>query len=305
MNERAGAAGCRALAARICAACGLAFVLLFGGPARAAGRAECRTLPSRILRRPVAYCVLLPPGYDAQPFRRYPVLYFFHGLGEDEQTLLRLGGWDLIQDLWDQKRIGKFVIAAPAADRSFYIDSRDGRVRYQDFLVREFFPFIERHYRIRPGRRFRGVTGVSMGGYGALRLAFLYPGMFGSVSAHSPALIENVPRLEIHGSQWSVFEDALGTAFGVPFDRAFWNRNSPFTLARTLPRPAGVRIYFDCGLQDDFGFNTGAEAFHRLLLARDIPHEFHLYPGGHNWSYFAQHFPASLEFHSQAFGYRP
>src|SRR5579862_6066981 len=108
--------------------------LLFVAPARAAGRAECNAVPSKILRRPIPYCVLLPPSYDADKTHRYPVLYFLHGIGENEQALLNSGGWDLIQDLWDQKQLGEFVITAPAGGRSFFINSQDGKVRYQDFL---------------------------------------------------------------------------------------------------------------------------------------------------------------------------
>ena len=149
---------------------------------------------------------------------RYPVLYYFHGLGGDEQTLVSGGGWDLIQDLWDRHQIGEFIIAAPAAGRSFYINSRDGNVRYEDFLIREFFPFIESHYRIEPGRRNRGVTGMSMGGYGALHIAFAHPELFGAVSAHSPALIAKLPRAEFDSEDSFGVMRLLGSAFGNPFD---------------------------------------------------------------------------------------
>ena len=71
--------------------------------------------------------MLLPPSYDSDKTRRYPVLYSLHGLGGNEQELINSGGWDLIQDLWDKKQIGEFLIAAPAGGRSFYINSRDGR----------------------------------------------------------------------------------------------------------------------------------------------------------------------------------
>jgi S-formylglutathione hydrolase FrmB len=279
--------------------------LLLAAPARAAGRAECRSIPSRILSRSVAYCVLLPPSYDLQKTRRYPVLYFLHGLGENEQALLNSGGWNLIQDLWEQKQLGEFLVVAPDAGRTFYINSRDGRVRYQDFFIREFLSYIESRYRTRAGRRARGITGVSMGGYGALRLAFRFPELFGSVSAHSAALMETLPRAKLGGPEAAALSRTMGGAFGAPFDSAFWDRQSPFALVKNGARPTGLQIYFDCGTEDEFGFYAGARAFHDLLVSRGIAHEFHLYHGGHNWSYFAQHFSASLEFHSRAFGSRP
>lgn len=270
-------------------------------PAHAAGRAECRSVPSKILSRPVAYCVLLPPGYDSDKARRYPVLYFLHGLGQNEQALLDSGGWTLIQDLWDQKQIGDFLIVAPDGGRSFFINSRDEHQRYEDFFVKEFLPFIESHYRVRQGRRSRGITGISMGGYGALHLAFAHPELFGSVSAHSAALIAKLPQGNLGPSGETALSRALGGSFGTPFDRAYWDRNSPFTLARNGPPLAGLKIYFDCGSEDSFGFNRGAQEFHDLLVSRGIRHEFHLYPGGHDLSYFAEHLPASLEFQSHAF----
>ena len=271
----------------------------------ATGRAECRFAPSKILGHPVAYCVILPPSYDISPNRRYPVLYFLHGLGENEQVLAQAGGMDLIEDLWQQKKLGEFLIVTPAAGRSFYVNSLDGRVRYQDFFIREFMPFIEKHYRARGGRESRGIGGVSMGGYGALRFAFLDPQLFGSVSAHSAALVGEQRTANMQPAAAMELSQLLGPAFGTPFNASFWNRNSPFTIVRDRPRPAGLKIYFDCGSEDDYGFNRGAEAFDKLLTRRAIPHEFHLYPGGHDWAYVAQHFAASLEFHWRAFSGGP
>lgn len=274
-------------------------------PARAAGRAECRAVPSKILGRAVSYCILLPPSYDADKTRRYPILYFLHGLGGNQEVLLNSGGWNLIEDLREQGQIGEFLIATPDGGRSFYINSSDGRRRYEDFFAREFLPFIERSYRVRAGRRYRGISGVSMGGYGALRLALRFPEVFGSVSAHSAALIEKLPTVKVSGTQEGELSRILGGAFGSPLDAAFWERNNPFALVRKGPRPTGLQIYFDCGTEDEFGFNAGAQAFHDLLDSRRIPHEFHLYHGGHDWSYVTQHLAASLQFHSRVFGLAP
>jgi S-formylglutathione hydrolase FrmB len=276
---------------------------IYAAPVAAApGRAECRTAPSKILGHPVPYCVILPSDYDADKTREYPVLYFLHGLGGNEQMLLNSGGMNMIQDLRDSKRIGEFLIVAPDAGRSFYINSRDGKVRYEGFFIREFLPYIESHYRISAEKKSRGITGVSMGGYGALRFALLYPDLFVAVSAHSPALIEKLPNIKVSSDQAAAVAEVLGKAFGSPVNAVFWEHESPFTIVKDGPRPVGLELYFDCGTDDEFGFNKGNAQFHELLTARGIPHEFHLFPGGHDWEYFAEHLPASFEFQSHAFG---
>jgi S-formylglutathione hydrolase FrmB len=301
--NRAGGRALRLLAALMaCTSC----AAIFAGPAAAApGRAECRSAPSKILGHPVPYCVILPSDYDSNKSSDYPALYFLHGLGGNEQLLLNSGGMNMVQDLRDSKRIGDFLIIAPDGGRSFYINSRDNKVRYEDFFIREFLPYIESHYRVRPDRKSRGITGVSMGGYGALRFALRYPSLFVAVSAHSPALIETLPNIKVSSDQAVAVAAVLGKAFGSTVDAAFWQRESPFTIVKDSPRPAGLRIYFDCGTDDEFGFNKGNAQFDQLLTARGIPHEFHLYPGGHDWDYFAQHLPASFEFQSHALGFAP
>jgi len=206
--------------------------------------------------------------------------------------------WNLIEDLRDRGELKDFLIATPAGGASFYINSKDGKVRYEDFLLQEFFPFIEKRYRVSPGRANRAISGVSMGGYGALHLAFRHPQLFVSVSAHSAALIEKLPAF-LDAPQ-SPRSRVLGGVFGSPPDIAFWNANSPLVLARSASL-SSLKIYFDCGDQDDYGFETGATALDKILTTRKAPHEFHLYPGRHDPFYFAAHLPASLAFHSNSF----
>src|SRR5580698_8712091 len=179
----------------------LVFLLGTLGSARAQGRIDCAALNSKILKQVVHYCVYLPASYSAPvatpakgPAALYPVLYFLHGLGDNEKTLFNSGGMTLLDDLHRQGKLGDFLIVEPEGRRSFYINSADGSVRYSDFLIREFIPQIEVKYRIRPGREARAVSGISMGGYGALRLAFAHPEMFSAVSAQSAALITETPE---------------------------------------------------------------------------------------------------------------
>jgi putative tributyrin esterase len=279
---------------------GSAGSLLWSPAALAAGRAECVSLPSTILARTVPYCVLLPPSYDAEKTRRYPILYLLHGLGDNEQMLVHSGGMNLVEDLWEQHQLGEFLIVTPAGGASFYINSRDGKRRYEDFFLQEFVPGVEKRYRAQAGRGTRGIAGISMGGYGALHIAFRHPQLFASVGAHSAALIEKMPNISAQNSRQIGRLQVLGDAFGSPFDPAFWNQNDPQAIARTA-NLAELKIYFDCGSEDDYGFDAGAEALDKLLTSRHIPHEFHLYPGGHNWSYFAEHLPALLTFHFHVF----
>ena len=122
--------------------------LVAGTAANAQSRIDCNALNSKVLKQVAHYCVYLPAGYDAgasqHPARRYPVLYFLHGLGDNEQTLFNSGGWTLLDDLRKQHKIGDFLIVAPEGRRSFYINSADGSVRYSDFFLQEFMPKIER-----------------------------------------------------------------------------------------------------------------------------------------------------------------
>jgi putative tributyrin esterase len=277
-------------------------VLFFARPAMAApaARIECKPMPSKVLAHPVNYCVVLPPSYDSDKSRKYPVLYFFHGLGDNEQMFVHGGAFNLVQDLWERKQIGEFLIATPEAGATFYINSHSGKVQYENFLLQEFLPGIASRYRVKAGRPSRGVSGVSMGGYGALHLAFRHPELFAAVSAQSPALMNEIPAVAARSAANGMRSRVLGETFGSPADAAFWERHSPISLARKA-NLTGLKIYFDCGEQDDYGFEEGAQSLDKILSSRHIVHEAHIYPGRHDWQYFAEHLPASLKFQSDTF----
>ncbi len=277
-------------------------------PAHAQSRIDCNALDSKILKYPVHYCVYLPAGYDAgakkTPLRRYPVLYFLHGLGDNEQTLFNSGGWTLLDDLRQKHKVGDFLIVAPEGRRSFYINSADGSVRYSDFFLQEFIPAIEKKYRVSGGRRNRAISGISMGGYGALRFAFSHPELFPAVSAQSAALITESPQeLDAADRSGASLGKTLAAVFGDPINVSHWKANSPFLLARR--NAAGLRkmaIYFNCGQDDNYGFEKGAAELHDQLQKEGVKHEYHPYPGDHSLTYFLSHFEEVLMFHSRAFG---
>lgn len=269
----------------------------------AQGRAECSVIQSAILARPVRYCAFLPASFDQDKTRRFPVLYYLHGLGDNEQSLLNLGGWDLISELRRQGKIGDFIVLAPGAGSTFYLNSHDGKVRYEDFFLKEFMPEMEKKYRAESTPATRGITGVSMGGYGALRFAFKYPGEFAAVSAQMPALMSELPPDLNTGGSGSP-SSPLGIVFGTPFDRAFFDRNNVFYFARTDPAASlkRMKIYFNVGNNDDYGFEQGAQQLHKLLDKRGIPHEFHIYPGRHDGQFIIRHFGNVMQFQWKAIG---
>lgn len=276
---------------------------LFCVPAFAQSRIDCNALDSHVLKATIRYCVMLPAGYDASPARSYPVLYFLHGLGENEQALFKMGGWELVEDLRRQHKISDFLIVTPDGEASFYVNSVNGKVRYSDFFLHEFMPFIEGKYRIRPERSSRAVSGISMGGYGAFRFAFAYPEQFSAVSAESAAFIVASPDdLNSMLRSDTPMNQILGSVFGNPIDVAHWRQNDVFALARrNRTAIRSVAIHFNCGRDDQFRFDVSGGALHRELDTLGIKNEFHLYPGDHSASYFLAHLAELMEFHSQHF----
>jgi enterochelin esterase-like enzyme len=284
----------------------LIFALAAAVGARSQERADCRVIHSSILHSAVRYCAYLPASYSTPKakYRKYPILYSFHGLGGTQQTMALDGEWTVLQDLRRQNKVGEFLVVTPEAWDTFYINSRDGSTRYGDFLVQEFIPFIERTYRVKGTRATRGLTGVSMGGYGALRLAFAHPELFGSVSTHSAAILRERPQnISAILPPGRLAAEELTKVFGDPIDKRMWDLNSPYVLARkNSAELMSMKIYFDCGTEDDYGFYRGATELDQTLRSLNIPHEFHLYPGGHTGAYVLAHRVESFQFHWRAFG---
>jgi len=260
-----------------------------------AQRVECAAIKSTILVRQVRFCAALPASFDSDKAKRFSIVYYLHGLGENAQALLPLS--TLIDDLRQSGKARDVVVVTPDAGASFYINSRDGKVRYEDFFVREFMPAMEKRYRAVGSKATRGIQGTSMGGYGALRLAFKYPQLFAAVAAEMPALYEKFPKRLMPFFEMSRRGAAEASPFGNPFNETFWERNTPFTLAKN--NAAALRklaIYFDCGDRDDYGFDEGTRRLDKLLTSLRIQHTAHIYAGGHNPQFVLEHFPEALTF---------
>ncbi len=280
----------------------LAALLLASAPAMAQPAhgivREGLSMESRLLGAPVGYTVYLPPGYDASQ-RAYPVVYLLHGYTDDDSAWLQYGEADRIADAGIAAgTLPPMILVLPDGGRSWFVDDHAGRVRWESMFVEEFLPYIERTYRVRPGKAFRGLAGQSMGGYGALALALHHPDLFAAVAAFGSALR---PDDEVRALSQQYYDEVYGPVFGagrVGADRLtdHWRQSSALDLARTLPvEPLRtVRYYLDCG--DDDHFSAGNAALHLLMRQQNIAHEYRVRDGGHTWSYWRTALPDGLAF---------
>ena len=281
----------------LCAAFFVAATLASAPPAGSnATRFRVRFLPAPC--RTASFFLL---SFDADKSRQFPILYFLHGLGDNEQFFIHSGAWNLYRRHARKGRAQGFSDRhAGWQAQAFTSIPRTAKTRYEDFLLQEFFPFIEKRYRVAPGRSHRAIAGISMGGYGALHLAFRHPQLFVSISAHSAALIEKLPAfLGLHAqfatvaSAWrgvrqSARSGVSGSATVRSHSRAPPSRR-PENLFR-LRRSGRLRFR-----------STGPAALDKILTFAACPARISHLPGRHDAAYFAEHLPASLIFASHAF----
>ena len=260
------------------------------------------SISSASLPSPARCLVLLPPSYDRSPERRYPVLVFLHDGYGNVRTLDRRGvAADLAARMADG-RLPEFLVVAPGARGSWFSDSADGKRRWEEFLAADFLREIEKRYRVVPGREGRAITGISMGGYGAVKIALKHPDLFGSMSSLSGALIpihvEDLPR---YG--W-VARLTLKRVFGRHPDPRTLAANDVWDLlfaARFSSPPFAAHLR--AGTEDFYGLDGVAAQYGTLMNERGIPTEVVLEPGGHAWEYWRRALVAIAEWHAKRFSY--
>ncbi len=257
-------------------------------------RAEVRpgTFHSAAVAADVNYVVDLPPSYDSSPGKRYPVVYVLHGLFEGPGFWEHRGLAALLADLRAKGSLAEFLVVAAAGGNSFFVNGHTGN--YQDLVTKDLIAHVESTYRVTAGRKGRGLLGVSMGGYAALRIAFQQPDLFAAVATHSAMLLDRVPTAEEGARRGQMA--AFHAVFGDPVDPALWARNDPLAAARQADRNTAPALYFDCGSEDRFGLAGGNKELHRILEERRVPHTFELGPGDHGYEFVRSRLATSLSF---------
>jgi S-formylglutathione hydrolase FrmB len=248
---------------------------------------EGLTIESKILKKTVRYTIYLPSDY-ATSNRYYPVVYLLHGYSDNDMGWLQFGEANITADEAIANRtIPPMILVMPDGGVSWYINNYDNSVCYEDFFIKEFIPYIESKYRIRAEKSYRGVAGLSMGGFGSLIYSLKHSDMFAACAAFSAAIFTDE---EIVNRDVATWKNIGASLFGPDLkgsDRltAHYKANNPIDIVKTgnIEKTKSVKYYIDCG-DDDFLYK-GNSAFHVLLRDLNIPHEYRVRDGGHTWTY--------------------
>jgi S-formylglutathione hydrolase FrmB len=229
---------------------------------------EC-TFHSASLNRDMHYLVLFPSDYARG--RRFPVLYLLHGLYGDYKN------WDTKTHLESAAASVPFLIVTPDADDSWYTNSAvKAEDKFEDYIAKDLISEVDSKYRTIREKRARAITGLSMGGYGAVKLSLKYPELFAFAGSLSGAFdaAQNLDDLRPE------FRAKLLEVFGNPGSKTRTENDVFLLLKSSRSTPY---FYMACGA-DDFFLGTN-RAFVAELSNRKIPYEYHETPGGHTWEY--------------------
>ncbi len=259
---------------------------------------ETRTVKSNILGMDRSYSVYLPHGYD-ETDRSYPVLYLLHGSGDDHTGWVQFGQVQHIADkAIAEGKAGPMIIVMPDANTTYrgYFNLIDGSFDYENFFFDELIPHIEKTYRVRSERRYRAVAGLSMGGGGTLMYALHRPDLFAAAAPLSAATgYQDLEQMKTRVKTENIPADRV---------QAYFGRHNIESLVKNASKEnldliKRIRWYISCG-DDDF-LSKNNSLLHITFLDNEVPHEYRVKDGAHNWSYWRMELPIVLEFVSKSF----
>lgn len=227
-------------------------------------------IPSPSMQKAPRATVILPDGYGKDA-SRFPTVYLLHGHGGSDADWASKTSIGKLADTY-----GLIVVMPDGGYDKWYVDSPVSPTdKYETYIGEEVVTFIDQRFRTVAQRNARAITGLSMGGFGALHIALNHPSTFGAAGSISGGVD---PRP--FPKNWN-----LAGAFGDPVNNAaYW---SSVAIINNVHRIAdgGIDVAIDCG-GDDF-FAPGNRALHQRMLELKIPHDYTERPGGHSWDYWA------------------
>lgn len=236
----------------------------------AESRIDTLSVPSPAMDTSIPAIVVLPATYEEDNNRRFPVVYLLHGATGNYTDWTQQA--PQLSEYADQN--GLIIVCPDGGYTSWYFDSPvDSQYRYETHITREVIPYVDAHYRTQTGPAHRAITGLSMGGHGALYLAARHPDLFGAAGSMSGGVdIRPFP------DNWDI-KNRLGSLDEFP-ER--WESGSVVNYDTAFARNEQALI-IDCGV-DDFFFEVNEE-LHQRLMSLNVGHDYITRPGEHNWAY--------------------
>lgn len=249
------------------------------------------------------YSLYLPADYETSQ-RSYPVVYLLHGYSDDETGWIQFGEANKIADKGiAEGKVPACIIVIPDGKVTWYCNSFDQKAKWEDVFINEFIPAIEKEYRIRAKKEFRAIAGLSMGGYGALKLSMRHTDLFSTCIAMSSGTFTDEELSKMPNENYErYFAGIYGNSLvGESRLNEAWKANNPLDLIHSVPQDKlkSVRFWIDCG-DDDFLCN-GNSALHVEMRKLGIPHEYRVRDGGHSWSYWRSGLATGLEYIGEKF----
>ncbi len=255
------------------------------------------SLQSKILNMERKFAIYLPPDYGTSD-RSYPVLYLLHGSGDDQTGWIQFGEVLRIADKAIKDGTATpMIIVMPDANtgkRGYFNDIKNDW-RYEDFFFQELMPYVESTYRIKGEKRYRAISGLSMGGGGTFMYALHHPDLFSSACP----LSASVGPLSIDEAKARYSRN--GEKYPDKQIENYFQQHSALWLINNMPVDSvkSVRWYISIG-DDDFLYE-GNSMVHIAMRKKEIPHEYRVGDGHHSWAYWRGELPNVLEFVSEAF----
>ena len=264
---------------------------------------EGLTIDSELMDKEMRYTIYLPFDYETSN-RYYPVVYLLHGYTDNDMGWIQFGEAHMKADkAIAEGKIPPMIIVMPDGGVSWYINNHDNSVPYEDYFFEEFMPYIESKYRIRQKKRYRGIAGLSMGGFGTLVYSLKHPDKFAACAAFSAGL--TVPD-EVHQMDQQRWDNVFGPVYGKGMEGKerltdHFLSNNPFHIVKNNGKEKlnSVRYYIDCG-DDDF-LSPANNEFHNLLIEEGVQHEYRVRDGHHSWEYWRTGLIDGLEFIGKSF----
>lgn len=256
---------------------------------------------SPALGRDLVFALYLPPGY-AKSTARFPVAYLLHGVDGNHLEYLDNGRLQPVLDrLIADGSVPPMIVAMPEGGNSWYVDSRarGGPGDYGTAIGRDLPRHIEASWKAVRAASGRAIGGYSMGGFGALRLAFERPFRYAAAASLSGAFWTRIkPDTVMEARTDRIFAGS----FGRPFDSARFVRENPFWMADGLHGMTGTpAVYLASGDADRYGAYRTTEALYKKLAAIGMNARMQLFPGDHDWQTWGAALPDMLAFFGAAF----